>query len=83
MCARCTGVAIGQIFSIIFALLIEFPISISIFLLSIMGIDWGLQEFKIKESNNYRRLFTGILGGFGLFSIYANIIKKIYRYLKK
>ena len=35
----------------------------------IMGFDWGIQELNIKESNNYRRLITGILGGFGLFSI--------------
>lgn len=83
VCARCTGVAIGQTFAVIFAFLVEIPILLSILLLSVMGIDWGFQEFKIKESNNYRRLFTGILGGFGLFSIYATIIKKIFKFFKK
>ena len=44
-------------------------------MLMIMGIDWGVQELGIKESNNIRRLITGFLGGLGLFSIYINLIK--------
>lgn len=87
VCARCTGVAIGQTLAVILGFIVNIPIFLSIFFLSVMGIDWGLQEFKIKESNNYRRILTGILGGFGLFSIYIHIIKKIYRisytFLKK
>lgn len=82
VCARCTGVFIGQTLAVILAFLVKIPTLVSVLFLSIMGIDWGLQEFKIKESTNYRRLLTGILGGFGLYSIYANIIKYIFRCLK-
>lgn len=83
VCARCTGVAIGQAFAVFIAFIKDIPLKISILCLSIMGIDWGIQELGIKESTNYRRLFTGILGGFGLFSIYASIIKKIFVHFKK
>lgn len=79
VCSRCTGVAIGQFLAIIIGVFVSIPISISTIFLSIMGIDWGLQEIKIKESNNFRRLFTGILGGLGLFSIYIVIFKKLMK----
>lgn len=82
VCARCTGVTIGQFFAVILGVIIDIPLSLSAFFLSIMGMDWGLQEFKLKESTNYRRVFTGILGGFGLFSIYISAIKKIYHFFK-
>lgn len=82
VCARCTGVSIGQALALLLHI-IDIPISMSLCFLSIMGIDWGLQELKIKESTNYRRLFTGILGGFGLFSIYIRIGKRALRKLRR
>lgn len=82
VCARCTGVAIGQLFAILYSFKKKVSFKVSILFLFIMGFDWGIQELNIKESNNYRRLITGILGGFGLFSIYANICKKLYSYFK-
>ncbi|MDE7311063.1 MAG: DUF2085 domain-containing protein [Eubacterium sp.] len=75
VCARCTGVCIGQLSAILINCLLSIPMHISILLLAVMGFDWGIQELKIKSSTNCRRLITGILGGFGMFSIYANIIK--------
>lgn len=84
VCARCTGVCIGQISAILINCIVSVPMNISILLLAIMGFDWSIQEFKIKSSTNFRRLITGILGGFGLFSLYANIIRTfIYRLRKK
>lgn len=77
VCARCTGVFIGQLFSCITGVFINMTLSIPVLFLAIMGIDWGLQEFKIKPSTNFRRLITGILGGFGLFSIYIIGIKNL------
>lgn len=82
VCARCTGVAIGQTFAVIVAFFKTVPLNVSIFLLSIMGFDWGIQELKIKESTNYRRLITGFCGGFGLFSIYALLFKKFISFFK-
>ena len=83
VCARCTGVAIGQLSAIIINAMKSVPLFASIAMLSIMGADWGIQEIGIKKSNNIRRLITGFLGGFGLFSIYAYIFKMIIKVIRK
>ena len=80
VCARCTGVSIGQTTAIILALFkrfLSFPSAL--FLLLIMGFDWGIQAIHMKESTNFRRLITGFCGGLGLFSMYMNLIKKVIR----
>ncbi len=75
VCARCTGVLIGEVVALI---LILFSIKVnligSIAFLIPMGIDWGLQYLKILESDNIRRLITGTLGGIGLTYVYCNIV---------
>ena len=83
VCARCTGVCIGQLASLIVGIIFK-PISIrkSVLLISLMGIDWGVQEANIKKSTNTRRLITGILGGYGLFNIYVRAISKFYLAIK-
>lgn len=83
VCARCTGVCIGQIAAIILNFFFHIPVIISLLFLSIMGLDWSMQELKIKESTNVRRFLTGILGGFGLFNFYCIIVKKVFNFFKK
>lgn len=83
VCARCTGVTIGQFTAIVLALFkrfVSFPHAM--FLLIIMGFDWGIQAIRIKESTNLRRLLTGFCGGLGLFSIYIIIFKQIINYIR-
>jgi len=78
VCARCTGVTIGQTTAIILALskrFISFPSAL--LLLLIMGFDWVIQAIHIKKSSNFRRLITGFCGGLGLFSIYIKMIRKV------
>jgi len=78
ICARCTGVTIGQTTAIILALFkrfLSFPIAFS--LLIIMGFDWGIQAIHIKESTNIRRLITGFCGGLGLFTVYMKVWKRV------
>ena len=70
ICARCTGVLIGEISAIICIFFVKIKWIYSILLLVPMGIDWGIQYLKICESTNIRRLVTGLLGGFGLTYIY-------------
>ncbi|HIU01973.1 MAG TPA: DUF2085 domain-containing protein [Candidatus Onthocola gallistercoris] len=82
VCARCTGVAVGQILAIILNLFRKISFSISLLFLGIMGIDWGIQEIGIKESTNKRRFVTGILGGFGCFNIYCILIRKICAWMR-
>ena len=77
VCARCTGVSIGQLSAVLFNFFINIPASVSFIFLGSMGFDWLIQEIGLKESNNYRRLFTGILGGFGLFNLYCIVFKKL------
>ena len=77
ICARCLGVIIGYITSIIL-LIFNFRINIYISLLFIFItlLDWSLQFFNILISNNFRRLITGILGGIGIINtIYFIIIQ--------
>ena len=76
VCARCTGVIIGEIIAIVLILFrIEVDITIAIGLLLIMGIDWGIQFMKLLQSNNIRRLITGMSGGIGLmYGYYYGII---------
>lgn len=83
VCARCTGVCIGQLCAIITNIFYSVPLKISIAFLAIMGIDWGIQELNIKSSTNCRRVITGILGGFGLFNFYCTVIKKLFKHLHK
>lgn len=81
VCARCTGVFVGQIIAIILAFFCEIPCWLSVTLMVPMGIDWSIQRFKGIMSNNIRRLITGLLCGFGLTYIYVHIITNIVTWL--
>lgn len=84
VCARCTGVFFGELTAILllfFKKLLSIPASV--IMLFIMGVDWGIQELGIRESNNIRRVITGFLGGLGLFSIYINFVKKFFNLIRK
>ena len=70
VCARCTGVIIGQILAIAFLFFFKIKWWINLLLLIPMGIDWGLQFIKVLPSTNFRRLLTGLFAGFGLTYIY-------------
>ena len=75
VCARCTGVFLGEIIAIVLLLLgIKINIFMSIALLLIMGFDWFIQYIKLLQSTNIRRLITGTLAGLGLTFIYYYVI---------
>ena len=74
VCARCTGIYISGFTYILIAIL--FPITYSIELLIIgllmlipMIIDGTTQLLGKRESNNYIRFITGLLGGVGLVTL--------------
>lgn len=74
ICARCTGVLLGEIISIFLALTdIDINIKVTSIFLFTMFFDWLIQHLNIKSSNNCRRFFTGILGGIGIIQIYKSI----------
>lgn len=83
VCARCTGVFLGHMTAIfLFMVKKVLPAKWAAFFLSLMGVDWSIQETGIKESTNSRRLITGFLGGFGLFSLYFRGILCLFRRLR-
>lgn len=83
LCARCTGIVIGEIFLAPLSLLFfETPYWVSIIFILIMAIDGGLQYFNILQSNNIRRLITGILAGYGYTNLLIFFIKLIINLLK-
>lgn len=67
---------IGQSVALLIGMFKDISFRKTFLCLAIMGVDWGLQEIRIKESTNFRRLITGVLGGFGFYSILVGILKK-------
>ena len=83
VCARCTGVLIGELITIILIILgIEINVFWSVTLLLIMGLDWFIQYINLVISNNIRRLITGTLGGVGLTFMYYHFFIFIFNTLK-
>jgi uncharacterized membrane protein len=82
VCARCTGLFIGQIMGLVFFIfLMHYDIKI-IFLLTFfsflgLGLDGILQLKNICISNNYRRLITGFLCGFFVICFDIKLISLI------
>ncbi len=84
VCARCAGVLIGQIVATIqLCVGVRLPMKLITPMIGIMGVDWGLQYLKIKESTNVRRLLTGIPCGIGLTFLYAFLLRGIIHGLGK
>ncbi len=78
VCARCTGVFIGNIMGIILFAVKAVCAPAAIAGCICMAADWLLQRFHIAESTNPRRLLTGIAGGYGIITLELLVIAKIY-----
>lgn len=72
VCARCTGVFIGEAFAILLFRFFEISVVTAIVFCLIMLMDWLIQHLGYRESNNVRRLITGLLCGYG----FGNFIMK-------
>lgn len=97
VCARCTGVLIAYLVSILGYVIVackrhtfRYPSGpgkqshvIALFASLTMLIDWTLQAIHVKESTNKRRVITGFLGGLGLMHFYITIYYKIGSYIWK
>lgn len=73
LCARCTGIVIGEIA----AIPIWYIFPISFVFATILGLplaaDGIVQYVHIFPSTNFRQLITGILAGWGLMTTYIHI----------
>ena len=81
VCARCTGVFVGQIIAISSFWVFVPSIVLLVFCCAVCLLDWLLQYCKIKMSSNARRFITGIMGGYGLLMIQLIILKYVYEFL--
>ncbi|WP_459639671.1 DUF2085 domain-containing protein [Faecalimonas canis] len=76
VCARCTGVFIGEILGVLLFKIAEISNLIGILFCLIMFVDWFVQYKFHSESNNMRRLITGFMCGYA----FGNFIMKYLRY---
>ena len=74
ICARCTGVVLGQFIALITIWFLPVQFYLALLLLLPLLIDWSLQYFFKIKSNNCRRFITGVLCGFGCTYIYKEIL---------
>ena len=80
VCARCTGVVLGNIIAVIIFFLFLPNWLWFVMGCTIMFMDWLIQYLGILESTNIRRFITGIIGGYSLTSLYGLIINFIFQY---
>lgn len=75
VCARCTGILVGQIIGFI-GIVLGFRINFlwSLVLIIPMAIDGLIQLMKIMKSNNIRRFVTGSMAGIGYANFLFNIV---------
>lgn len=78
VCARCTGVFIGEFASLLLFHRYEISIAMSTLFCIVMFSDWFVQyKFRI-ESNNFRRLITGLLCGYAFGNILLKTLRQIH-----
>ncbi|OON92088.1 MAG: hypothetical protein ATN34_04735 [Epulopiscium sp. Nele67-Bin002] len=83
VCARCTGVIVATAISVPVFFAYKISILTAIIMSAVMLADWSIQYFGIKQSTNFRRLLSGLIGGFGWSTLhlyfYSYIIQMIFR----
>ena len=80
VCARCTGIHLGYLSMPLFLFnWVQLGLWWSVVLILPTYIDGAVQAFYNKESNNWRRLATGLMAGAGAMSLIAIIGKAIGR----
>lgn len=83
LCARCTGMLVGEIFAYVLLLLKKiFSPIVSLIFLGIMGVDWFIQFIEIASSTNFRRLITGFFGGLGVTFLFFHFVFRLVNIVK-
>lgn len=77
LCARCTGIAIGHITAYIMMPFRSYRYNIAFCMVPLI-LDGTLQYFTPYQSNNVKRLISGILYGFSFTSITLRLIKTFF-----
>ena len=74
ICARCSGIYLGNIIGIF--IYIKIPIILLILLASLTFIDGFIQLLTSYKSNNYIRFITGIISGIAIILTIKTMIIK-------
>jgi uncharacterized membrane protein len=83
LCARCFGVAFGQLVAACFFLVgLRPPVAVCVTGPAIMLIDWGAQEYFNRPSTNRRRVITGTAAGLGLGILYCQLIVAVWNIVR-
>lgn len=82
VCARCTGVFLGEAVGVLSFAWVRLPVWCIVLMCGIMLLDWGIQALGIKPSTNLRRLLTGIICGFAAGQLILMVGQKIIQILK-
>lgn len=73
LCARCTGIMAGRLLAILLLPFVLFPVKTALLVLPLLmlplPIDGLVQKYTKYESNNCKRVITGILWGFASISL--------------
>lgn len=78
LCARCTGLAFGEfLFAPVLWILGFQSVWISVVLIVPLAIDGTLQYVKLIESNNIRRLLTGLMAGVGIATLVFQAVLRL------
>lgn len=79
ICARCTGIIIGEFISfILFMLNFRLSIMVCIVYLLPLILDGTIQYLVKYVSNNRRRLITGLIFGLGFMQLICSAIYKLH-----
>ena len=79
VCSRCVGVIISSIVASGVFFVYKTSLQICLSLCLVMFMDWLIQRVGIRESNNIRRLLTGLLGGYGFMTIQMYVYFYVYQ----
>ena len=80
ICARCTGELVGILAAIPCIFFCLPPAWIAAVLMVPMVADGLIQLLTRYESRNWLRLVTGILFGYGLFTLFAISVVAVFRF---
>ena len=87
VCARCTGVILASAFAMIIFFIYPLNAGVCLVLSFLMFLDWFVQRIGVRESNNIRRLITGLLGGYGFMTLqmygYRFLVFSLYNFIYK
>lgn len=75
VCARCTGIIVGEILSIAFSFGLDLEPLVLIFLMVPMMIDGVIQLKTSYISTNPKRFLSGLMFGYGFLSLLIFLVK--------